>query len=193
MQIEHRVSRPLAALLALWLAGEPVAGVLSTAWAQPADCGAAIEDARASYFEGRFDQAVARLDDCLRTDSIPLADRPQAYRILALCHIAKDETSDARTAVHQLLLLRPDWQTDPLEDPPAFQDLVIEVEREMRAGRLVSSGEAGQAGKNGGKKWWILGSLAAAGGAIAVVLLSGGRDEVEPDADLPAPPDLPER
>lgn len=166
-------------------------GFSSLAQAQSGDCVNVIETSLSSYQEGRFDRAIGALDQCLRNDGIPEERRGEAYRILALCYIAKSDEDRARIAIHQLLLLDPEWQPHPLDDPPAFHRLVIEVRTAMSEGRLVSSTDA--AGKSKGRKnWWILGSLVAAGGALAVVLFSGDDKDPVEGADLPTPPGLPE-
>ena len=168
-------------------------GFSSLAHAKMSDCASVVEQSLRSYQEGRFDRAIAALDECLRNQGIEKERRGDAYRILGLCYIAKDDEDRARIAIHQLLLLEPQWQPDPLDDPPAFQRLVADVRTAMSEGRLVSPAETSTQSK-GSKNWWILGSLVAAGGALAVVLLSGGGDDPDPDqgADLPEPPGLPE-
>lgn len=180
--------RPLAALLIAITLCHATAPAL----AQSSDCSSAIETARDSYFEGRFDKAIDSLDRCLNEGAIPLERRPEAFRMLGLCYVAKDYEGQARTAIHQLLLLTPNWQPDPVEDPAAFQSLVASVRQEMSDGRLVSPGQTSGTAETGSKKkWWLWGGLAAAGGAIAAVLLSGGDDGGDDTTNLPDPPALP--
>lgn len=58
--------------------------------------------------------------------------------------------------------------------------------------RLLSSSQSTES--KGRKSWWILGSLIAAGGALAVVLFSRGGQNDAPvqETVLPEPPGLPE-
>jgi hypothetical protein len=127
----------------------------------------------------------------LRNQGIERERRGEAHRILALSHIAMDEDERARTAIHQLLLLEPQWQPHPVDDPPELHRLVAEVRTAMSGTQVVSSTPR-PAKQEKRKSWWLLGSLLAAGGALAVVLLSGGDDEPAQETDLPEPPGLPE-
>ncbi|MEZ4655880.1 MAG: hypothetical protein R3E12_20410 [Candidatus Eisenbacteria bacterium] len=184
-RVRRRLSAAVLVLSLTWqVAGAP-------AWAQTGhECDDVIETSLRSYQDGLFDRAIAALDHCLRNEGIASDRRAEAYHVLGLCHLAKDESDRARIAVHQLLLLSPAWEPDPLNDPPAFHRMIADVRKEMSEGRLVSPLETTETKKR--NRWWILGSLAAAGGALAVVLLSGGDDESPTVEDLPEPPALPE-
>lgn len=176
----------VATIIVFHLAAAP-----SLARAQSSQCATVVEQSSSAYQDGRFDEAIAALDECLRNGGIEQERRGEAYRILALSHIAKDEEDRARTAIHQLLLLEPQWQPHPVDDPPELHRLVAEARTAMSEAQIVSSNPR-PAEQKKRKSWWLLGSLLAAGGALAVVLLSGGDDEPAQETDLPEPPGLPE-
>ena len=113
------------------------------------DCAEELAEANEAYARGRFDQTIALLDRCLNKDGIPENERLTAYRLKGLSYIGKGLEGDARASVRLLLSLVPDYEPDPILDPPDFVSMVDEMKEEMkgsqpqttsRQNRVIQSG-----------------------------------------------------
>ena len=96
-----------------------------------ADCAEELEQANETYSRGRFDETIALLDRCLAKEEIPEEERLTAYRLKGLSYIGKGLEGDARSSVRRLLALVPNYEPDPVLDPPDFVSLVAEIKQEM--------------------------------------------------------------
>ncbi len=93
-------------------------------------CAKNLADAEQRYNTGRFDEAIGLITECLGKKDISEEEKMKAYRLLGLSYIAKDFLDDARNAVRKLLYMVPNYQPDPVQDPPPFTKLIEEVKQE---------------------------------------------------------------
>ena len=175
-------------------------------------CDTALADAQKQYNEGRLDDVIKTLENCL-PKGIKEADRGQAYRLLSLTYIAKNYLAQAKGAIQKLLEVMPNYQADPDQDPPPFIRTLEEVRIQMaeqqkqkpvekpkvKPTEIVKPGEEPvmtptESRKRGSKKFlWIgIGAAALGGGLLAALVGGGGGGNgpptiVPPDI-LPDPP-----
>jgi tetratricopeptide (TPR) repeat protein len=153
-------------------------------FAQDIDCDKALIEAEQKYTEGRFDEAIAQITQCLDNSDVTEDQKQRAYRLMGLTYIAKDYLNEAKGAIEKLLLLVPNYKPDPIYDPPPFISLVEEVQSETIEALVVTTqaeeavSDTASTGIN--KWWWIAGGAAVA--VIGVVLISGGNgDDEQPE------------
>ena len=96
------------------------------------NCDQLLKDAENYYKDGRFEQAIELLTQCLNKDNISEDTQMATYKLLGLTYLAIDYRNDARTAISKLLDLVPNYTIDP-NDPPQLVSL-IESEMEKREG-----------------------------------------------------------
>ena len=101
--------------------------------AQEMICQEELSEANALYTNGRFDESIERIDVCLAKENISVAERRTAYRLKGLCFIGKGAEVDAKGAVQYLLELFPNYQPDPVQDPPDFVMMVNEMKEEINS------------------------------------------------------------
>ena len=97
----------------------------SPGWAQ-GEFGETLDQAEKWYGSGRFDQVVARLNQCLADDDLSQRQRLEAYRLLAMTYIATDYFDIAENTVEKLLNIQPGFEPS-LRDPPRFAEMVLET------------------------------------------------------------------
>lgn len=93
-------------------------------------CDQELTEANNLYALGQFDQTITIVDQCLVKQGIPEEERRAAYRLKGLSFIGKGLEGDAKASVRRLLDLVPNYQPDPILDPPDFVSLVDEVKSE---------------------------------------------------------------
>jgi outer membrane receptor for ferrienterochelin and colicins len=106
-------------------------------YAQP-NCGTAtINEVSLKYEIGRFRECIARLNECLTNNGFTVNEKIEAYRLLAMCHLAIDSVKDAGSDISQLLFLKDNFEPNS-RDPERFK---IEVNRIKSLSRvsIVSS------------------------------------------------------
>lgn len=167
-------------------------------------CEQELAEAQSFYDTGRFDDAIQKIASCLRKGGLSEEEKLRAYRLLGLTYIAQDYLKEARTAISKLLDLVPDYNPDPIQDPPQYQRLVQQLKEERPKQPEVTEPvktptppkteveETRAPVKKSKRKMWYLigGGTALAGGVIAAILLSGGEEKPVPEP-LPKPPALP--
>ena len=82
--------------------------------------------------------------------------------------------------------LVPNYQPDPIFDPPPFINLVKEVQDETVAKQVTAKEE-----ESDSKLWWYVGGGVAAVALVAILASSGSDDEEPQVQNLPGPPDIP--
>ena len=121
-----------SALLAVFVA--PVLlGPGSPAMAQTT-CAQELTSANQAYTFGRFDEAINLLNRCLKKRGVVQVEQQRSHRLLALSYIGKDEPTQARASVRDLVTQSPDYQPDLEQDPPPFVEMIEEVQREIEQG-----------------------------------------------------------
>jgi|GEM_PF-1254415 len=99
--------------------------------AQVSNCDQEMKEATDLYALGRFDETITLIDQCLDKQGVADEQRRAAYRLKGLSYIGKGLEGDAKASVRRLLALVPDYQPDPVLDPPDFVSMVDEVKSEM--------------------------------------------------------------
>lgn len=107
-----------------------------------------LADAQERYNNGRFEQVIELVTQCLNRPDVEESERQRAYRLIGLSYIGQDLRDNAREAVRQLVSLVPNFEPDPVNDPPQFIEMVEEAkqvvaERQAEEARLAE--EARQA------------------------------------------------
>ena len=155
--------------------------IICLGWALPTaaqeDCANVVAEVQRLYEVGRTAEMIPRLDGCLPDGIANLAPKVQAYRYLALAHIAEDHQPEAKEAVEKLLDLNENFVPDPSTDLSRFIDLVDE-------GKLARL----QARKRKSKKrrWLFIGGGTLVAGAVtaAIITLTGSSAPRLPDPPL---------
>ena len=88
------------------------------------DCQNVINDAKNLHENGRFSDAIVRLNSCEK--DIPKDQRIGAYRLLAMCYIEEDYENEARTAVRKIYKIDRNYKADPAQDPVQYQEIVVD-------------------------------------------------------------------
>ena len=144
--------------------------------AAQAACGPALVDAEEAYLEGRFDRATELLAACLEGAEAPAPDLIRAHRLLALAAINQGDAPGARQAIEGLLAVAPDYEPDPVQDPPSYTVLALivkdQVEQE-RAAQAAAEAEAQRPWLAKRGTWLLVGAGIVAVGVIAVVAGGG--------------------
>jgi outer membrane receptor for ferrienterochelin and colicins len=80
-----------------------------------------IPEAEKKYTTGNFDEVFQILLPCLKTDFSPTA-KVQAYKILAMAHLAMDSSARAAESIQSLLAINPNFDPD-FAASPQFKDM----------------------------------------------------------------------
>ena len=178
-------------LLLLFLMAPVLVDPGSEAMAQA--CTRELADADQAYTFGRFDEAINVLDRCLDKSNATSSEQQQAYRLLALSYIGKDDSRGARRNVEALLRINPNYQPDADQDPPQFVEMVREAKRDIARAAQPREPEVEDEGGGGVSKWLLIGGGVALAAVAAVLLAGGGDDDNGDDGGPPQPTTLSER
>lgn len=179
----------------------------------PADCRQSLETAQTQYHDGRFDEAIQLINDCLASGLKDVALQTQAYKQLTLAYLAQDHQAQAKRSVIKLLDVSPDYSPNSEQDLPQFISLVETVKAEIRraaakkqaeeAARLAAETQQNppvttpvkNSGASSSKRWYYIGGGAAAAGLLAAVILAGGNgstgNPTDPPGNFPGAPGRP--
>ena len=157
-------------------------------------CRAELSEAESRYNEGRFDEAIDGINRCLSKSGLTEDERKLAYMLLGKTYLAKDYLNEARQAVKKLLEVVPNFEADPVQDPPAFIKMVADMKIERaKTSAPPPKPVPAPSEKKSSKKWlWIGAGAVVAGGAAALLLSGGGEGGEGEQPDLPGVPSLPE-
>ncbi|HVZ24827.1 MAG TPA: TonB-dependent receptor plug domain-containing protein, partial [Sediminibacterium sp.] len=102
------------------------------------NCGTAtINEVSLKYEIGRFRESIAQLNACLQSNGFNTAEKIEAYRLLAMCHLAIDSVNLADADINQLLYLKDSFEPDT-RDPQRFRQEVALVKSRSHI-NIVSS------------------------------------------------------
>ena len=180
-------------------------GGLPGAVAQTQSCQEELAEANNQYARGQFDQTITLLDQCLEKTGISEQERRTAYRLKGLSFIGKGLEVDAQESIRRLLQVVPNYEPDPVEDPPDFVKMVNEIKDEVNRTIVdaqpqndttptattptTTVSEPQQSRRRGGGRWVIAGLGVAAAGTVACILLcgdgGGGGDIISEPPPLP--------
>ncbi len=175
----------------------PLYGVV----AQAVECEQAVADAQARYVEGRFDDVISTLSECLHREDVLVSQAVAAYRLVALAYIRKGEVEEARLAIIQLLNRMPEYEPDRIRDIPSYvalvnlmkQDLQLETDSDLTADETPTSTEQETVPRSwlqSNRGWLLAGGSAALVGVVLALTVGGGGGNGGTSA-LPPPPGLP--
>lgn len=95
-------------------------------------CEAAIAAGEEAYLNANFEQAINRVATCLDQQDVPNEQAVRAYRLMSLAHLRLNELQQARAAIVNILGRQPEYEADPIQDPPEYVSLVSIVKREVQ-------------------------------------------------------------
>ena len=106
----------------------------ASAAAQPRDkCVEERADAENFYLEGQFDEAIRLLQACVVREELFVDEAVQVYRLMGLAYMNKSDMEQAQRVIHDLLQIVPNYEADPIQDPPSYMTLVALVRQEVAA------------------------------------------------------------
>ncbi|HMB93029.1 MAG TPA: hypothetical protein VKP65_19420 [Rhodothermales bacterium] len=106
-------------------------GTSGFAHAQERQCADEFRRADAVYLEGRFDETIRLLRTCLDRATLFVEEAIPVYRLMAMAHLNQGENEEAQATIADLLVLAPDYEADPIQDPPSYVSLVTEQREEI--------------------------------------------------------------
>ncbi len=156
-------------------------GMLAAPGLAQVKCDIALERADRAHDDGRYDEAITFLENCL-PNGIPTSQQQRAYELLALSFLTLDDEPRANEAVEKILKLNPQYEPERDRFPLRYIALVDKV----NAARPVSFFNKMT---RGSRKWfWVGGALAT---GVLVGIATQKENKVTPLApDLPLPPAL---
>lgn len=90
-------------------------------------CDTILAQAEEHYTLGNWNNAIELIQQCLQKKDASDSDKEKAYRLLGLVYIATEFEKDAKEAIKNLLILAPNYQINPDEDPPQFQKIISDI------------------------------------------------------------------
>ncbi len=148
-------------------------------------CQAKLDQAEESYYNGEPDLSISLVSQCLENTSLSKDAIVRAHKILARCHLVKEDTTGAKKQIRLLLQVNPAYHPTIEEESPRFVSLVAEMKEEQA--KMAATQE-----KTGIIPWiWIGAGSVAAAAIIIVASGSGGEENTGTNNPLPAPPVLP--
>jgi hypothetical protein len=157
--------------------------------AQTQTCANTLDQAEENYYEGKFDQAMSLVLECLKTTTDNTV-KVRAYTIMLRTFIAKDNITSAKEIVHKILDINANYTPTIEQERPRLVNLVAEVKKERQISRMKFEKK-----ESGGNTWLWIGAGGAAVIAAVVLLASGGgngdEEPTEQDNTLPTPPSFP--
>jgi len=99
----------------------------------PSPCDPLLSTAEERYIQREFVEAEALVRACLAQTERTTAEAVQSYRLLALIALRQDNERGAEQAARQLLAALPGYTPDPVQDPPAYVNLITTVDEQLRA------------------------------------------------------------
>jgi tetratricopeptide (TPR) repeat protein len=98
-------------------------------------CAVELAKAEEKYQQGRLDEAIDLLHQCLRKGDLPATENKQMYRLLAKAYLSKGQLNRAKDNLRTLLRAMPDWGPDSEIEAPSFVTLAEEVIAEVELER----------------------------------------------------------
>ena len=109
--------------------------------AQEQQCAEEFRRADTVYLEGRFDETIRLLQSCLERATLFVDEAIPVYRLMAMAHLNQGETPEAEAAIASLLVLAPDYEADPIQDPPSYVSLVTAQREDMAQQAALAEAE----------------------------------------------------
>lgn len=156
-------------------------------------CSALLDEAQSAYLNGNYDAAIQQVAACLDQSGVEKEQAVRAYRLMSLAHLRQDELDAAREAIVNLLGVAPDYEADPVSDPPTYVSMVAIVRQEIQPqGAPAEAAEEERTPFFRRTSTWLgLGGVLLAGGAVAFFTVGGGIGGDGGAEPLPPPPGTP--
>ncbi|MGD9488592.1 MAG: tetratricopeptide repeat protein [Calditrichaceae bacterium] len=150
-------------------------------------CAKMLSAAQTMYYEGRFDEAIDLVKECLKSNDYSMEDKKLAYKIAGQSLLAKGYPDTAKEFIRKLLEMDPGYHPTIEDEPPVFVELVDVVRTEISVQEAASVPE-----KKSNKKWiWIGAGGAVLLGTIAIIAGGSGGGDSDGKKPLSSPPDWP--
>jgi hypothetical protein len=131
------------------------------------------------YYEGKFNEAVSLVNECLIEKSVQAQDKKTAYKLLANIRLSQENPAAAETDIRQLLAVDPDYTPTIEQETPQFVKLVTEVKAKIKQEQPKK------------KTWLWIGAGAAAAVAVTTFLIIQGNDDGSEEPIINKPLALP--
>lgn len=159
-------------------------------------CERVLPTADDHYLNGDYEEALRFVSSCLNQEERSTAQSVEAYRLLALIHLKRDELDRARAAVVNLLGADSSYTADPVDSPPAYVSLVSVVQRDLQQQEEAEAAERTPFFRR--TSTWLTVSGILVGSGVATYFAveggggGGGGEPPPPGPDpLPVPPGTP--
>ncbi len=161
-------------------------------------CERVLPTADDHYLNGDYEEALRFVSSCLNQEERSTAQAVEAYRLLALIHLKRDELERARAAVVNLLGVDSSYSADPVDSPPAYVSLVSIVQRDLREKEEAEAAERTPFFRRT-STWLTMGGILVGSGVATYFAVEGGGgsgggggEPPPPGPDpLPTPPGTP--
>ncbi|MDX1532311.1 MAG: hypothetical protein R3362_12345, partial [Rhodothermales bacterium] len=107
-------------------------------------CENVLVRAQEQYVARSFAMARLLIEECLASRVVDDESDAHLHRLLALVLLRQDDTYGAEGAVVRLLSLDPEFEPDPVDDPPAFVGLVAAMKVRLRRAQLPAAARAAE-------------------------------------------------
>ena len=157
-------------------------------------CDSLVTEAQDRYLNGAYDEAIQQVSLCLDRSDVKADVAVRAYRLMSLAYLRQDELDAAREAIVNLLGVAPEYEPDPVQDPPTYVSMVAIVKQEIQPeGAPTEEAEDSPGFFRRTSTWVVLSTTLVAGGVTAFLTLggSGGGGGGGGTATLPPPPGTP--
>lgn len=154
-------------------------------------CEQILAKADSNYTNGRFEAAVRLALRCLQTADPSDQQMIRAYRLLGLAYLRQDRLEDAKQVIAGLLTVAPQYEPDPVKDPPAYFSLVaiVKEERELTSEQTPNAPQEEETWISQTWNWILVTAAGAVTTGLLVLLLAGdGGPGDSGSGDLPPPP-----
>ena len=114
-------------------------------------CADSLKEAEANYNAGNWQESIRLINKCLSEPNISETEKGEAYRLLGLVYIAQELEKEANDAVKNLLLMVPNYKTDPDRDPPPLTKMIDDISQKLMptiSSITPNSAEAGSESMN---------------------------------------------
>ena len=101
-----------------------------------------MAEAQGLYVSGAFEEVEATLAPCLQPGRMSEDNQVKGYRLLALSALQQGQLIEAKLVALSLLNLQPEYQPDPVLDPPSYADLIHTVRSQLAVAGLAEPAAA---------------------------------------------------
>ena len=140
------------------------------AWGQQSPgCTEALRNAESTYQESNYEDTIRLLAPCLSAEGLERTRVVAIHRLLSMAHMNSGDAHGARLAILDLLNRVPDYEPDPVQDPPSYTVLVMIIRDQLRQQTGAAEAEAAEKPTSWAKR---RGTWFAIGGGLLVVGLT---------------------